>query len=116
MAEEAKKEKERDSSTDPRKEEPDADEDMNTDGVDGGGGEDAHATPLKDGPAKKQDIRVGSPQRKPATRRKAHPFHEEEPDTKKIILDEPSDEDDAHMDPEDLSTVNERRTDQFIVT
>ena len=41
---------------------------------------------------------------------------EEEPDTKKIILDEPSDEDDAHMDPEDLSTVNEKRIDQFNVT
>ena len=73
------------------------------------------ADDLDDGPASVSERRFRSPIRAPPTKRR-NVIHEDEPDLKKIILDEPSDnEDNAAMGEHGLSAVEARRADERIV-
>ena len=55
-----------------------------------------HREPLVDGPAARGDVRVRSPQRTQATKRKSD-IHNEEPDTKVITRNDCSDDDDGDI-------------------
>ena len=75
---------------------------------------DPHEDELEDGPTGVSERRVATPVRPtPVKRRKA--VHIDEPDTKKIIIDHESDEENAAMSTEDLSAINARMEDERIV-
>ena len=69
---------------------------------------------LDDGPTHPSERRIRSPTRTAPSKRRSQ-IHDEEPDTKRIILDEVSDDDDMEMQAEDLSMMNEKKIDSYIV-
>ena len=73
------------------------------------------ADDLDDGPIPVSERRFRTPVRAPPVKRKKS-VHDEEPGTKKIITGEMSDDDDSNMKTDELNMINEKRTDEMIVS
>lgn len=74
------------------------------------------ADDLDDGPIAVSERRFRTPVRAPPVKRKKN-VHNEEPDTKKILTGEMSDEDDiSNMRTDELDMINEKKTDEMIVS
>ena len=80
----------------------------------GRAGRDAPEDELEDGPTGVSERRLHSPVRAPPVKRR-NTTHEEEPDTKKIIVDHESNDENVPMSVADLNALNVRREDERIV-